>query len=70
MLAYGTNKRIPKLVTVRFNAFSKHALKTADFSRLSDSQWSRIAPLLPVNGQGARRVEDQCVLSRIVHAEF
>ena len=39
-----------------------------DFFWFSDSQWSRIEPLLPVNGKGARRVDDRCVLSGIVHA--
>ena len=35
----------------------------ADFFWFSDDQWSRIEPLLPVNGKGARRVEDRRVLS-------
>ena len=39
-----------------------------DFFWFSDKQWSRIAPLLPVNGKGARRVDDRRVLSGIVHA--
>ena len=34
----------------------------ADFFWFSDSQWSRIEPLLPVNGKGARRVDDRRVL--------
>jgi mannitol 2-dehydrogenase len=40
----------------------------ADFFWFSDDQWSRIEPLLPVNGKGARRVDDRRVLSGIVHA--
>ncbi len=40
----------------------------ADFFWFSDEQWARIAPLLPVNGKGARRVDDRRVLSGIVHA--
>ena len=39
-----------------------------DFLWFSDAQWSRIEPLLPVNGKGARRVDDRRVLSGIVHA--
>jgi transposase len=40
----------------------------ADFSWFSDDQWSRIEPLLPNNGKGARRVDDRRVLFGIVHA--
>lgn len=40
----------------------------AGFFWFSDDQWSRIEPLLPVNGKGARRVDDRRVLSGIVHA--
>ena len=40
----------------------------ADFFWFSDEQWTRISPLLPVNGKGARRVDDRRVLSGIVHA--
>ena len=40
----------------------------ADFFWFSDAQWSQIEPLLPVNGKGARRVDDRRVLSGIVHA--
>jgi transposase len=39
-----------------------------DFFWFSDSQWSRIEPLLPVNGKEARRVDDRRVISGIVHA--
>ena len=38
-----------------------------DFFWFSDSQWARIAPLLPVYGKGARRVDVRRVLSGIVH---
>ena len=34
---------------------------------LSDRQWAAIAPLLPVNQPGARRVDDRRVISGIVH---
>lgn len=34
---------------------------------LSDGQWAAIAPLLPSNQPGARRVDDRRVLSGIVH---
>jgi transposase len=40
----------------------------ADFFWFSEVQWSRIEPLLLVNGKGARRVDDHRVLSGIVHA--
>lgn len=33
----------------------------------SDEQWSRIAPLLPMNRPGGRRVDDRRVMSGIVH---
>ena len=33
----------------------------------SDAQWARIAPHLPPNDRGARRVDDRRVLSGIVH---
>ena len=34
---------------------------------LSDEQWAVIAPLLPTNGAGARRVDDRRVISGIIH---
>jgi len=34
---------------------------------LSDDQWRAIAPLLPHNQPGARRVDDRRVLSGIIH---
>lgn len=34
---------------------------------LSDRQWAAIAPLLPRNQPGARRVDDRRVISGIVH---
>ena len=34
---------------------------------LSDRQWSAVAPLLPTNQPGARRVNDRRVISGIVH---
>ena len=34
---------------------------------ISDDQWAAIAPLLPTNQLGARRVDDRRVLSGIVH---
>ena len=40
----------------------------ADSFWFSDDQRSRIEPLLPVNGKGARRVDDHRVLLGIVHA--
>lgn len=40
----------------------------ADFFWFSDAQWARIAPLLPANARGKRRVDDRRVLSGIVHA--
>ena len=40
----------------------------ADFFWFSDSQWARIAPLLPNNTRGKKRVDDRRVLSGIVHA--
>jgi mannitol 2-dehydrogenase len=33
----------------------------------SDEQWARIAPLLPTNTRGMKRVDDRRVLSGIVH---
>jgi len=40
----------------------------ADLFWFSDAQWDRIAPLLPTNVRGMRRVDDRRVLSGIVHA--
>jgi transposase len=40
----------------------------ADFFWFSDAQWARIAPLLPTNTRGMKRVDDRRVLSGIVHA--
>lgn len=40
----------------------------SDFFWFSDDPWSRIEPLLPVDGKGAWRVDDRRVLSGIVHA--
>lgn len=40
----------------------------ADFFWFSEEQWARIAPLLPTNTRGVRRVDDRRVLSGIVHA--
>ena len=34
---------------------------------LSDEQWAVIAPLLPRNKGGARRVDDRRVISGIIH---
>jgi len=34
---------------------------------LSDAQWAAIAPFLPTNQPGARRVDDRRVLSGIIH---
>ena len=34
---------------------------------LSDTQWAAIAPFLPQNQAGARRVDDRRVLSGIIH---
>jgi transposase len=34
---------------------------------LNDDQWAAIAPLLPTNQPGARRVDDRRVLSGIIH---
>ena len=34
---------------------------------LSDRQWAAIAPLLPANQPGARRVDDRRVISGIIH---
>jgi transposase len=34
---------------------------------LSDAEWARIEPLLPVGRKGARRVDDRRVISGIVH---
>lgn len=34
---------------------------------LSDEQWSAIEALLPKNQPGARRGDDRCVLSGIIH---
>ena len=39
----------------------------ADLFWFSDTQWARIAPLLPSNTRGLRRVDDRRVLSGIVH---
>jgi transposase len=40
----------------------------SDFFWFSDEQWSRIAPLLPNDVRGMKRVDDRRVLSGIVHA--
>jgi transposase len=40
----------------------------ADFFWFSDEQWARIAPLLPTDTRGMKRVDDRRVLSGIVHA--
>jgi transposase len=39
-----------------------------DFFWFSDDQWARIAPLLPTDVRGKKRVDDRRVLSGIVHA--
>ena len=39
----------------------------ADLFWLSDEQWAVIAPHLPANQPGARRVDDRRVISGIVH---
>jgi transposase len=39
---------------------------TATF-HLDDQQWAAIAPLLPTNQPGARRVDDRRVISGIIH---
>lgn len=39
----------------------------ADFFWFSDSQWGRIAPLVPSNVCGMKRVDDRRMLSGIVH---
>jgi transposase len=51
-----------------FNISVKEALRMADFFWFSDAQWVRIEPLLPVNGNDARRACDRPVLSGIMHA--
>ena len=38
-----------------------------DLFWFSDNQWTRIAPLLPKNTRGLKRVDDRRVLSGIVH---
>ena len=38
----------------------------ADLFWFSDTQWARIAPLLPSNARGLKRVDDRRVLSGIV----
>lgn len=43
-------------------------MEVADFFWFSDAQWVRIAPLLPTDVRGKKRVEDRRVLSGIVHA--
>ena len=40
----------------------------SDLFWFSDAQWERIAPLLPDNTRGLKRVDDRRVLSGIVHA--
>jgi mannitol 2-dehydrogenase len=40
----------------------------SDFFWFSDEQWARIAPLLPTDVRGMKRVDDRRVLSGIVHA--
>ncbi len=40
----------------------------AEFFWFSDAQWARIAPLLPTNTRGKKRVDDRRVLSGIVQA--
>ena len=40
----------------------------SDFFWFSDTQWERIAPLLPTDVRGRQRVDDRRVLSGIVHA--
>jgi hypothetical protein len=40
----------------------------ADFFWISDSQWARIEPHLPMDVRGKKRVDDRRVLSGIVHA--
>lgn len=39
----------------------------SDLFWFSDTQWERIAPLLPSNTRGLKRVDDRRVLSGIVH---
>jgi transposase len=43
-------------------------MKMAEFFLFSDTQWDRIAPLLPTDVRGKQRVDDRRVLSGIVHA--
>ncbi len=38
-----------------------------DMFWFSEDQWTRIAPLLPKNTRGLKRVDDRRVLSGIVH---
>lgn len=40
----------------------------AEYFWFSDGQWDRIAPLLPTNTRGKKRVDDRRVLSGIVQA--
>lgn len=40
---------------------------TSRLTWLSDTEWSRIEPLLPRGRRGARRVDDRRVISGIVH---
>jgi transposase len=40
----------------------------AEYFWFSDAQWARIAPLLPTNTRGKKRVDDRRVLSGIVQA--
>jgi len=39
----------------------------SDLFWFSDEQWARIAPLLPTNTRGLKRVDNRRVLSGIVH---
>jgi mannitol 2-dehydrogenase len=47
--------------------FPEEELDMSDLFWFTDAQWSRIAPLLPRNTRGMKRVDDRRVISGIVH---
>ncbi|MBV9813814.1 MAG: transposase, partial [Acetobacteraceae bacterium] len=60
-------RRFPAVQRSPLDYQRKFGLPRRDNFYLSDDQWAAIAPLLPSNQPGARRVDDRRVLSGIVH---
>jgi transposase len=51
---------------IRYRPVFQEASMIEGYFWLNDAQWEKIAPLLPPNRQGKRRVDDRTVLSGII----